>query len=195
MEPEDAELVSRSQEGDLGAFNMIVERYRSQVFNVAARILGNPTSAEDVTQEAFISAYRAIGKFRGGILRAWLIRIAVNASRDFLRASRRRPQESLDRALLNPSFQVPSGDASPEQQAIRGELAAEIHRAILSLAEDQRTVLVLVDVRGLSYEEAADATGASLGTVKSRLSRARARARDYLMQHRELLPEEFRLLK
>ena len=195
MEPADAELVSRSQEGDLGAFNIIAERYRSQVFNVVARILGDPTSAEDVTQEAFISAYRAIGNFRGGILRAWLLRISVNASRDFLRASRRRPEDSLDRSLLNPGFQVPSVEASPEQQALSGELAAEIQRAISSLPLDQRTVLVLIDVSGLSYEEAAEATGASLGTIKSRLSRARARARDYLMQSRELLPEQFRHIK
>ena len=194
MQPEDAGLVRQSQRGDLAAFNAIVERYQTQVFNLAARMLGNRASAEDVTQETFISAYRAIGRFRGGSLRAWLLRIASNASRDFLRASRRRPEFSLDESLLNPGFQVPQAGESPEQQVISGELGAEIQRAILSLPEDQRTVLVLVDVQGSSYEEAADVTGASLGTVKSRLSRARARVRDYLLQRRELLPEQFRPL-
>lgn len=194
MQPEDAKLVSRCQRGDLSAFNMIVERYQSRVFNVAARILGNRASAEDVTQETFISAYRAIARFRGGSLTAWLMRIATNASRDFLRASRRRPAESLDEFLLDSSFQVASSEPSPEQHALRGELGAEIQRAILSIPEDQRAVLVLVDVQAMSYEEAAASAGVSVGTVKSRLSRARARVRDYLLQHRELLPEQFRQL-
>lgn len=192
MHPEDAKLVSQAQEGDLGAFNIIVERYQAHVFNLSARILGNRTTAEDITQETFISAYRAIKRFRGGSLRSWLLSIAANASRDFLRSSHRRPEQSLDESLLNPGFQVVSGDSSPEQQALRGELGAEIQRAILTLPEDQRVVLVLIDVQGLSYEEAADSTGASLGTVKSRLSRARGRVRDYLRNHAELLPEEFR---
>ena len=192
MQVADADLVGRSKKGDLEAFNMIVERYQTLVFNVAARMLGNRASADDVTQETFISAYKAIGGFRGGSLRAWLLRIASNACRDLFRASRRRPEESLDQALLNPSFQVASGEESPEQSALRGELGAEIQRAILSLPEDQRTILVLVDVQGLSYEEAAGAAGTSLGTVKSRLSRARGRVRDYLVERRELLPEQFR---
>ena len=192
MHPEDAQLVSQAQKGDLAAFNLIVERYQAHVFNLSARILGNRTTAEDITQETFISAYRAIKKFRGGSLRSWLLSIAANASRDFLRSSSRRPEQSLDESLLNPGFQVVSGDESPEQQALRGELGDEIQRAILTLPADQRTVLVLIDVQGLSYEEAADSTGASLGTVKSRLNRARGRVRDYLRNHPELLPDEFR---
>ncbi len=192
MLPEDAELVSRSKSGDVKAFNIIVERYQSRVFSAAARIVRNNATAEDITQEAFVSAYRAIDKFRGGSLRAWLIRIASNLSYDFLRSSRRRPEDSLDASLLNPGFDVPSKTETPEQQTLRGELGAVIQQAILSLAEDQRLVLVLIDVEGLSYEEAAEAAGISVGTVKSRLSRARARVREHLMQHRELLPGEFR---
>ncbi len=192
MHPEDTKLVNKAQRGDLVAFNLIVERYQAHVFNLSARILGNRTTAEDITQETFISAYRAIKKFRGGSLRSWLLSIAANASRDFLRSSRRRPEQSLDESLLNPGFQVASGDESPEQQALRVELGAEIQRAILTLPADQRTVLVLIDVQGLSYEEAAESTGASLGTVKSRLNRARGRVRDYLRNHPELLPDEFR---
>ena len=148
--------------------------------------------AEDAAQETFISAYRGMGRFRGGSLRAWLLRIASNVSLDFIRASRRRREESLDQFLLNPGFQVSSSAESPEQQALRGELGAEIQRAILDLPEDQRVVLVLVDVQGLSYEEAAESTGASLGTVKSRLARARKRVRDNLVRRRELLPEQYR---
>lgn len=192
MQPEEAELVRRSQTGDHGAFNMIVERYQTQVFNVAARIVGNRTTAEDVTQETFISAFKAIRKFRGGSLKSWLLRIASNSSKDFLRSSRRRPAESLDESLLNPSFQPASSEETPEQQALRGELGLQIQQAILALPEDQRIALVLIDVQGLSYEETAQAAGASVGTIKSRLSRARARVRDTLMQNTELLPEQFR---
>ena len=194
MQPGESELVQRSQGGDLEAFNVIVERYQSQVFNLAARILGNRASAEDVVQEAFISAHKAIGRFRGGSLRAWLLRIVSNASLDHIRTLRRRREESLDQAELDVGFQPPSRGEGPEQQAIRMELGAELQRAIISLPPDQRAVLVLVDVQGLSYEEAAQSVGVSVGTVKSRLSRARVRARDYLKQRRELLPEEYRQL-
>lgn len=192
MQPEDTDLVNRSQNGELAAFNAIVERYQSRVYNLSARILGNATSAEDATQEAFISAYKAIGKFRGGSLRAWLLRIASNTCYDILRSSKRRPEQSLDLSMENPGFQVASGAASPEQQAITSELGSEIQRAIIALPEDQRIVLVMIDVQGASYDETAQAIGTSMGTVKSRLSRARGRMRDYLRERRELLPDEFR---
>ena len=149
MQTEDAQLVRLTREGDLAAFNAIVERYQSHVFNLSARILGNRTTAEDATQDTFISAYRAIGKFRGGSLRAWLLRIASNQSYDILRAAKRRPAQSLDESLENPNFQVRSGDETPEQAAVRNELGDEIQRAIVTLPEDQRTVLVLIDVQGL----------------------------------------------
>ena len=171
---------------------MIVERYQVQVYNQAARILGSRELAEDAAQETFISAHRGLGRFRGGSLRAWLLRIASNVSLDQIRGSRRRPEESLDRFLLNPGFQVLSSAESPEQQALRGELGAEIQRAILNLPDDQRIVLLLVDVQGLSYDEASESTDASLGTVKSRLARARRRVRDDLLESRELLPEQYR---
>ena len=192
MELEDSQLVARSQGGDLAAFNAIVERYQSQVLNVAWRVVGSRASAEDITQETFISAYRAMGKFRGGSLRAWLFRIASNLGVDLLRSSKRRPEDSLDLSLESPSFQVASRDESPEQAAIRGELGGEIQRAILSLPDDQKLALLLIDVQGLSYDEAAEATGASIGTVKSRLSRARGKVRDLLVKRPELLPEKFR---
>ena len=150
MQLEDTELVRRSKQGDIGAFNQIVERYQLRVFNLSARILNNRTSAEDAAQETFISAYRAIGKLRGGSLQAWLMRIASNACYDMLRSSKRRPEDSLDESLENPGFQVASSDMSPEQYTLDSELGGEIQRAILSLPEDQRTILVLIDVQGAS---------------------------------------------
>ncbi|MDP6713835.1 MAG: sigma-70 family RNA polymerase sigma factor [SAR202 cluster bacterium] len=192
MDAEDSDLVVRSKDGDLCAFNFIVQRYQSQVLNLSARILGDRGRAEDVTQETFISAFRAISRFRGGSLRAWLMRIAANASRDSLRGSRRRPEQSLDESLESPSFQPASGEASPEEHAERSELNAELQKAILSLSNDQKAVLVLIDVQGFSYEETAESIGASIGTVKSRLNRARRKVRDILMEKRELLPDRFR---
>ena len=156
-------------------------------------MLGDRAQAEDVAQETFVSAYRGLGRFRGGNLRAWLLRIAANASRDVLRRRQRRPENSLDESMDNPSFQPVSEGESPDEYAARRELNTELQRAILSLSENHRVVLVLIDIQGLSYEEAAAVIGASVGTVKSRLSRARARVRDSLMQRTELLPDSLRL--
>ena len=176
----------------LEAFNQIVRRYQLRVYNLAARILGDRTAAEDVAQDTFVSAYKALARFRGGSLRAWLLRIASNLCYDRLRSAKRRPEQSLDEAMESPGFHVPSRDPSPEQQAISRELHDHVQRAILGLPFDQRNTIMLVDVQGLSYQEAAEAMDVSMGTVKSRLSRARAAVRDALMAHRELLPDKFR---
>ena len=192
MNTGDLELIRRSKEGDLDAFNEIVARYQRQVFNTAARILGSASYADDATQETFISAYRAIGKFRGVNLAPWLLRIAKNQCYDMIRSMRRRPSDSLEENLTNPTFVAAQSGGSAEEGALRGELAAEIQRAILSLPEAQRLVVTLIDVQGFSYEEAAEAAEVSIGTVKSRLSRGRARIRDHLRGLGELLPSEFR---
>lgn len=192
MNTGDLELIRRSKEGDLDAFNEIVARYQRQVFNTAARILGSASYADDATQETFISAYRAIGKFRGVNLAPWLLRIARNQCYDMIRAMRRRPADSLEENLTNPAVARAQDSHSPEEETLRGELAAEIQRAILSLPQEQRLVITLIDVQGFSYEEAAEAAGVSKGTVKSRLSRGRARVRDHLRRFGELLPPEFR---
>ena len=192
---EDTDLVARSLDGDLSAFNLIVERYRSRVFNLAARIVGDRTAAEDVAQETFISAYKALSGFRGGSLRAWLIRISSNTSYDFIRASRRKPQQSLDQSMLNPGFRPPTGGVSPEQAALSSELRVELQKAIMTLPPDQRTTLVLIDVQGLSYDEAAESMDVSIGTVKSRLARSRSKVKERLLENRDLLPEEFRQIK
>ena len=188
----DLELIRRSKEGDLDAFNEIVERYQRQVFNTAARILGGTSYADDATQETFISAYRAIGGFRGVNLAPWLLRIAKNQCYDMIRSMRRRPADSLEENLANPSFVRAQSGGSAEDETLRSELGAEIQRAILSLPVDQRLVVTLVDVQGFSYEEAAQTAEVSMGTVKSRLSRGRARVRDHLRGLGELLPPEFR---
>ena len=179
-------LVQRAQQDDLQAFNVLVERYETQAYNLARRMLGDPAAAEDATQDAFISAYQNIRRFRGEHLRPWLLKIVANASRDVLRSPERRRTVSLEEIAAAGDPPWPSKEESPEAYTLRQELGQEIQRGLQALPRDQRLVVILVDVQGLSYEEAALVTRASLGTVKSRLSRARANLRDYLRPKREL---------
>jgi RNA polymerase sigma-70 factor (ECF subfamily) len=183
---EEDELIQRAKQGDLDCFNRLVERYQREVYNLCLRMLGNTQAAEDATQDAFLSAFRGVGKFRGGSFRAWLCRIAANACRDQFRLQRRRPTTSLDTMPLELEFDQRA--PSPEEYALRQELGEEINRALAALPPDQRLAVILRDIEGLDYEEIAQATASSLGTVKSRLSRGRARLRHYLGQYRELLP-------
>jgi len=178
------ELIQRSREGDLDCFNQLVERYQRQVYNLSLRMLGNPQAAEDATQDAFISAFKGISKFRGGSFRTWLFRIAANACRDQLRSLRRRPTTSLDALPLE--LEWDRHTPSPEEYALARELGEEIRRGLLALPADQRLAVILRDILGLDYEEIAQATASSLGTVKSRLSRGRARLRRHLEPYREL---------
>ena len=182
-----------AQRGDVAAFNSLVQVFQRQVYNVCYRTLGNAEDAADATQEAFLGAFRGLKTFRGPAagFRGWLLRVAVNACYDQLRRRQRRPSESLD-ALgdtpdeLGPADRIADPSPSPEQQALSGEVARQIERAMDSLAPDQRLTLVLCDVQGLSYEEAAQAMAVELGTVKSRLSRARAQLRSVLLASGEL---------
>ena len=187
-------LIDRSQRGDLSAFNALVECYQRQVYNLCLRLLASAETAEDATQEAFIAAYRRIDSFRGGNFRAWLLRIAANASYDELRRQRRRPAASLEAAMATGSAaQAPSPAAGPEDEALRLELGAHLQEGLATLPPDQRLAVILRDVQGLSYEEVAEVMRSSVGTVKSRIARGRTRMQMYLMAKRELLPRPFRL--
>jgi RNA polymerase sigma-70 factor (ECF subfamily) len=193
---DEQELVSRSKSGDVEAFNLLIEQYQRLVYNLALRMLGNSEAAEDASQDTFLSAYKAIGKFRGGSFKSWVLRIAVNSCHDKLRVARRYRVVSLDTLLLEIG-DLPQADntESPEDYALRRELGRFLNEGLAHLPEDQRLVVILSDVQGLSYEEVAQATGSSLGTVKSRLNRGRTRLRDFLLQREELLPSKFRLNK
>lgn len=189
-------LIKAAQRGDLNAFNELVLQYQSRVYNVAYRIMGDGDSAADATQEAFISAYRAIGGYRGGSFRSWLMRIVTNACYDELRRRKRRPTSSLEALYVTdaaPSEALVNGAEKPEAYAQRQDLNRALHAGLQTLPVEQRTTLVLSDVQGYDYREIAEMTGASLGTVKSRLSRARAKMRDYLLEQGELLPSLYRL--
>lgn len=186
--------IQQAQQGDLAAFNELVLYYQRRVYNVCFRTIGQADDAADATQEAFLHAYRAIGEFRGSVggFQAWLLRIAVNACYDGLRRRKRRPASSLEALQespdgeLAPTFQPVDSGPGPEQRALTAETARQVQDGLDTLSADQRMVVVLCDVQGLNYEEAAGVLGIELGTVKSRLSRARAVLREYLSVRGEL---------
>ncbi|MDY6917803.1 MAG: sigma-70 family RNA polymerase sigma factor [Chloroflexota bacterium] len=182
----EAELVERSKRGDVDAFNQLVEAYQQQVYNLCLRMVGNLHDAEDVTQAAFLLAFKGVGGFRGGSFRAWLFRIAANACRDHLRLLRRRPTSPLDELPVHLEWDRHA--TSPEEYAARRELQASIMQALAALPADQRLAVTLRDVMGLEYGEIAQATASSLGTVKSRINRGRTRLRQLLSDQLELSP-------
>jgi len=201
---DESQLIARSQQGDVSAFNDLVLRYQQAVYTVNLRMLGDREVAADVTQETFIAAFRAIQSFRGGSsFRAWLMRIASNQSCDHWRRTRRHPVDSLDEltdedepasaGILN-SLVTTGREDNPEHALLDLELQDMIQRGLESLPLDQRVAVVLCDIEGMSYEEIALSTQTTLGTVRSRIARGRARLRSYLQQHRELLPGKYRLL-
>ena len=189
--------IQAARNGDLQAFNHLVLKYQDVAFSVAYRIVGDSETAADITQDAFIAAYRKLQQFRGKRFKSWLLRIVTNACYDELRRQQRRPVSSLD----DLGDSVHSGGSSwhhtpdqPEEYAQRNELAEAIKDCIAALSGDQRIVAVLSDVEGFQYQEISEITGWPLGTVKSRLSRARKHLRDCLQAVRELLPAEYRLI-
>jgi RNA polymerase sigma-70 factor (ECF subfamily) len=196
---EDEALVRAAQAGDLEAFNLLVLRHERPVFNVALRLLRDVGLAEDATQDTFIRAWQNIGSFQTGSVRSWLYKIATNRSYDMLRASARRPAGSLEAepVEIEPTWTTGGGgDEAPDAHTLRRELSIYLERALAALPEDQRTVVLLVDVQGLDYHEVAETMGIALGTVKSRLSRARAKIRQALADDesaRELFDRYLRL--
>lgn len=188
-------LIREAKKGNVNSYNRLVLHYQQAVYNVAYRIMGEPQAAEDVTQETFISAYHALNRFRGGSFKSWLLRIATNACYDELRRRKRRPQSSLDELTEdNESFAfLSSPGLGPEAQQQSLELMEAVEDCLKTLPDDQRITAVLGDVEGYDYQEIADITRVSLGTVKSRLSRARSKLRDCLQGFKELLPVRYRL--
>src|SRR5512146_2887811 len=191
-------LVAQARTGDLNAFNQLVLEYQNMAFNLAARMLDDDDAAEDVTQTAFLSAYRSLDSFRGGSFRAWVMRMVSNACYDELRRRKRRPTVSLepvnedDEEIESPAW-LADDEPSPEVQLERAELDQALQTCLHGLPEEFRAVVLMVDVEGLDYQEVSLATGKPLGTVKSRLARARLKMRECLQDFGELLPSLFRL--
>jgi RNA polymerase sigma-70 factor (ECF subfamily) len=192
-------LVHAALEGDLDAFNRLVLAYQDMAFNLAYRMLSDDDTAEDVTQTAFISAYTHLKDYRGGSFKAWLMRMVTNACYDELRRRQRRPTVPLtpmdddeNEEIESPAW-LADPTASPEEQVSAGELDRAVQHCLENLPDDFRAVVVMVDVEGLDYQEVAQAIGKPLGTIKSRLARARLKLRDCLQGFWELLPAQFRL--
>ncbi|MBE3559244.1 MAG: sigma-70 family RNA polymerase sigma factor [Ktedonobacteraceae bacterium] len=200
---EEERLISRSQHGDVSAFNQLILHYQQSVYGVVYRLLGDHEVAADVTQDTFIAAFRAIRSFRGGSsLRAWLLRIGSNMAYDYWRRTQRQRANSLEALIeeeephaadLAGALTAGGVEDNPELHLLNQELQDLIQRGLQHLPLDQRTAVVLCDIEGLSYEEIATVTQTNLGTVRSRIARGRARLRLYLSQHRELLPRHYRL--
>jgi RNA polymerase sigma-70 factor (ECF subfamily) len=193
---DEEKLVKAAKRGNLDAFNELILYYQNQIYNLAYHLMKDPAAADDATQEAFISAYRHLDQFRGGSFRAWILRIVTNACYDEMRRYKRRPAISFDDfgdmdKEANPHLRDKA--ELPEETLERAELREVLEATMERLPEEQRMTLFLVDRLGLSYEETADAMETELGTVKSRLYRARAKMRDYLQENMELLPPRYRL--
>ena len=189
-------IIKEAQNGSLAAFNQLVLTYQGMAYNVAYRVIGHPDAAADACQDAFIKAFKAIKQHKGGSFKSWLMRIVTNVCYDQIRYKSRRPATSLEDMIEDTeehNATLISEGERPEEYALRGELTELIQLGITKLPEDQRIVLVLNDIEGYSYQEIADITEQPLGTVKSRLSRARRRLRDFLKEQKELLPSQYRL--
>jgi RNA polymerase sigma-70 factor (ECF subfamily) len=189
-------LLARARSGDLAAFNRLIEPHQRTLYTIAVRMLGDDPSAADVTQESLLAAWQHLGSYHGGSFRAWLTRILVNRCYDVLRTRRRRPERSYDAILAEqPETERLAGEApDPEQLAVSGELGRHLSAGLSALPPDQRAIVILCDVQGYSYAEAAEVEHTNVGTVKSRLSRGRGRLRDWLAERPELLPSGLRSL-
>jgi len=192
-------LFADAMGGDLNAFNRLVLEYQEKAFNLAYRMLNDEDAAADATQNAFISAYRNLHSYRGGSFRAWVMRMVTNTCYDELRRRQRRPTVPLepmnseeDEEVESPAW-LADDSPDPEEQVENRELEKAISHCIQGLPEDFRAVVVMIDVQGFDYAEVSEATGKPLGTIKSRLARARLRLRDCLSGFRELIPAFFRL--
>lgn len=192
-------LVKSALNGELDAFNRLVLAYQDMAFNVAYRILGDEDQAADSVQNAFISAYKNLRTFRGGSFKAWVMRMVTNSCYDELRRKQRHPSVSLEPAVgedgddMDSDEWLSSDDPTPEGTLEQAEVEHALEHCLHGLSPDFRAVIVLVDVQGMDYEEVSRSVGKPLGTIKSRLARARLHMRDCLQQFEELLPVEYRL--
>ncbi len=179
----DRVLIAATRSGDVEAFDQIVARYERAVYNVALRIMRDPSSAQDATQDALMKAWTTIGSFNGEILLPWPIRIVTNRCDDIIRTRNRRSADSLDQEELGETSswrtQVATTE-TPDDFVDRSELSGRLQAALDALSPDHRAVVVLSDVQGYAYDEIATTLGVAVGTVKFRLCRGRSRLRELL---------------
>ena len=182
----DTILLQRARDGDLDAFNDLVECYQDHLHALVVRMGPDPDQAADAVQEAFFSAFRNLRGFRGGSVRSWLSRIAINAAMDAQRLKKRRPADPYPE-LEDDTWQPPAGaSADPVTTALTTERHRALNGALAQITNDQRTAIVLYDVEGYDYAEIAGLTNVSVGTVKSRIHRGRLALRGLLADRMDL---------
>lgn len=173
----DQTLVARVQRGEKGAFDLLVRKYQHKVAKLISRYVSNRAEVEDITQEVFIKAFRGLPGFRGeSAFYTWLYRIAVNTAKNYLESQGRRPPGAgidIESAEVLDSMESLRDVATPERDMLTGEIADTVNRAITALPPDLRTAITLRDLDGLSYEEIAQVMDCPIGTVRSRIFRAR----------------------
>ena len=180
-------VLENALRGDVAAFEEVVAFHEKLVYNIAYRMLNNPEDASDITQESFIRLYKHIRSFESaGHIKSWLCRVAQNLCVDELRRRKGKPTKSLDETLefedSSASLQFADDGPTPEETAILQEDLSHLERAIAKLPEEYRAMIVLRDLGGLSYQEVAEITELEMGTVKSRLSRARMRLKELFLR-------------
>jgi len=185
IEPSEIDLVMQAKKGNVEAFNRLVLTYQDRIYSLSARILGDYDQAEDITQHTFMTAYTNLPRFRNGSFRSWLYRIATNACYDELRRRKRHPVSSIEDEIATeekilPLYDFSASSVLPETELERHELALVVQHALDQLDVDHKAVVVLVDQQDLDYQQAADVLGVPVGTVKSRLARARQKLRQLL---------------
>lgn len=177
QEATDQELVKRVQQGDKRAFDLLVLKYQHKIAAIISRFVKDSAEVHDVSQEAFIKAYRALGNFRGdSAFYTWIYRIAINTAKNYLVSKGRRPPSSdvdIDDAEFYTGAEGLRDITTPEAEAMRDELEDVVNRAIRDLPEDLRTAVTLREMEGMSYEEIAEVMDCPVGTVRSRIFRAR----------------------
>jgi RNA polymerase sigma-70 factor (ECF subfamily) len=181
----DESLIARAQAGDRRSFDQLVARSYALTYNTAYRVLGDHDQAADATQAAYVRAFRSLPNFRGSSsFTTWLYRIVTNVCLDMVRGRRRHPQ-SLTEEVEGPDRDLPDERAGPPERALQTELQTVVHDALQRLRPEHRVVLALYDLAGRSYEDIAEALQLPLGTVKSRLNRARNALREEMAAYWE----------
>jgi RNA polymerase sigma-70 factor (ECF subfamily) len=186
-------LIHAAKQGDLEAFNRLVLAHQDKLYNQAYYLLGDPMAAEDAVQETFLCAYLALGGYRGGSFRGWLARILTNKCIDELRrrnchpTTPFHPRDEYGQEIESPYWCVDPGE-TPEQHLLQVEFEDLVWHCLELLNPEQRAVLTLVDLLGMEYDEVAEAMGCPMGTVKSRLARARVKMQRFLRNYLEPVP-------
>lgn len=189
-------LLERSKAGDIAAFEKLIEVYQKKIYNLAYRMICNHDDAADIAQEALIRIFKSIANFKEqSSFSTWVYRITTNVCLDEIRKKKNRRVLSLDEEIRvddgEMQRQIMSDDPLPDEVVEREELRSIVNGAIDSLSEEQRLVITLRDIQGLSYDEIAEVLDCPSGTVKSRINRARQALKNVLMTKRELLNEEY----